>query len=240
MTSPAVFLFASEDGTVSGWSSSLPSTTNAFVMIDDSASSANYKAITVSSDRLYLADFHNARVVVYDDQLIELTLAAGAFAAPAGASGYAPFGIQAIGNEIFVAWAQRDPSTDDEVAGAGKGFVEVYDRNGTLVAEVAANGELNAAWGIAMAPSSFGAHSDELLVGNFGDGRIIVFSRSGNTFTPRGHLLLRGGGAVEIEGLWGIAFGAGGGGYTGPTNALFFAAGPDDEKHGLFGRIDVR
>ena len=241
-SSPARFLFASEDGTISAWSSSVPPpgpSSTAFVVVDESVMSANYKGLAIANGRLYAADFHNARVDVYDDQFQHVVLPAG-FPAPSGSAGYAPFGIQAIGAEIFVAWALVNPITGDEVAGPGNGFVEVYDLDGNPVAEVAAHGALDAPWGIAGAPTDFGDRGAALLVGNFGDGRILRYERTANTFTFTGALEDASRQAIEIGGLWGIAFGAGPLSQTGPTNALFFAAGPGGEDHGSFGRIDPR
>jgi len=234
-TGAARFLFASEDGTISAWSPSLA--TQSVVVIDRSADEASYKGLAIDSTtagtRLYAADFHNARVDVFDGAFDPVTVA-GAFEDPNLPAGYAPFGIQTLAGSVYVAYALRDAEGEDEVAGPGLGAVDKYDLAGHLLARVATGGALNAPWGMALAPAGFGRFSGKLLVGNFGDGHINVFAPA--TFEPKGHLKDADGKTIVIDGLWGIAFGNGGN--AGPANTLFFAAGPDDENHGLFGRID--
>src|SRR5262249_16005534 len=144
---------------------------------------------------------------------------------------FAPFGIQAIGNRIFVTYAKQQAHSDDEAHGQGLGLVDEYDRKGRLVARVAQGGRLNAPWGLAMAPANFGRFSGDLLVGNFGDGHITAFRQRHGHFTPAGQLR-----PVKIDGLWALQFGMGAPN-NGPKDSLFFTAGPDDENHGLFGTI---
>jgi len=234
---PARFLFASEDGTISGWSPALVPNTQAVVVVDSSAAAASYKGLAIDSTsngtRLYAADFHNARVDVFDGSFAPVTVA-GAFTDPQLPAGYAPFGIQTLAGRVFVAYALQDEAAEDEVAGPGFGFVDMYDLAGRFLARVASHGALNAPWGMALAPAGFGRFSGKLLVGNFGDGRINVFDPA--TFEPKGHLKGTDGKAIVIDRLWGIGFGNNG--TAGPATTLFFAAGPDDEEHGLFGRLD--
>jgi hypothetical protein len=150
--------------------------------------------------------------------------------------GYAPFGIQAIGSLIFVAYAKQDPDDpDEELHGEGLGYVDAFDTAGNFIERVASAGELNAPWGLAMAPSNFGKFSGDLLVGNLGDGRIHAFRKGEDGWEEHGIMKGTDHKPIEIDGLWGIGFGNGDG--AGPTNTLFFAAGPDDETHGLFGSI---
>jgi uncharacterized protein (TIGR03118 family) len=233
----ARFLFASEDGTISAWSPSLVPNTQAVVVIDNSTAGASYKGLAIDSQsagtRLYAADFHNARVDVFDSTFAPV-VAAGAFTDPNLPAGYAPFGIQTLAGSVYVAYAKQDAEAADEVAGPGLGIVDKYDLAGRLLARVGTGGALNAPWGMALAPAGFGRFSGKLLVGNFGDGRINVFDPV--TFEPKGHLKGTDGKAIVIDKLWGIAFGNGGA--AGPKTTLFFAAGPDDEEHGLFGRLD--
>jgi uncharacterized protein (TIGR03118 family) len=233
----ARFLFASEDGTISAWSPSLVPNTQAVVVVDNSASEASYKGLAIDSTsagtHIYAADFHNARVDVFDGSFAPVTVA-GAFTDPNLPAGYAPFGIQALAGSVFVAYAKQDEEGEEEVAGSGLGIVDKYDLAGRLLARAATADALNAPWGLALAPAGFGRFSGKLLVGNFGDGRINVFDPV--TFEPKGHLKGTNGKAIVIDGLWGIAFGNGGG--AGPATTLFFAAGPEDEEHGLFGRLD--
>jgi uncharacterized protein (TIGR03118 family) len=160
----------------------------------------------------------------------------GAFVDPKIPSGFAPFGIQAIGGSIFVSYAKQDADAEDEVAGQGRGFVDEYSTSGALITRVAQHGQLNAPWGMAMAPSDFGRFSGDLLVGNFGDGTINAYAPAGNGhFLPRGTLRGADGKPLVVDGLWGIGFGNGA--LAGPQNVLYFAAGPGDETEGLFGSI---
>jgi len=159
------------------------------------------------------------------------------FVDPSLPSGYAPFGIQTIGDRVFVSYAKQDADAEDEVAGHGKGFVDAYDTEGNLVARVAQHGQLNAPWGLALAPDSFGRFAGDLLVGNFGDGQINAYAEHNGHFTHRGELRDESGKSLSIDGLWALEFGQGGN--NGPAGTLFFTAGPDDETHGLFGQINV-
>jgi uncharacterized protein (TIGR03118 family) len=236
---PAVFLFASEDGTISGWNPAVPPPApshQAIVAVDNSAAGANYKGLaiasTASGDFLYAADFHNARVDVFGGNFQPATMPGG-FVDPQLPAGFAPFGIQNLQGRIYVAYAKQDEEAEDEVAGEGLGFVSVFDTAGTFVARVASGEPLDAPWGLAIAPAGFGRFSGNLLVGNFGNGRINAYDLA--TFEPRGHLKTADHKPLVIDGLWGIAFGNGAG--AGPTTTLFFAAGPDDETHGLFGSV---
>ena len=162
---------------------------------------------------------------------------AGAFVDADLPSGYAPFGIQTIGSRIFVTYAKQDADAEDEIAGQGRGFVDVYDTSGALLARVAQHGQLNAPWGLALAPANFGGFSGDLLVGNFGDGQINAYEEIANgKFEHRGELRGTDGKALSIDGLWALQFGHGATN-NGPTNTLFFTAGPNDESEGLFGSI---
>jgi uncharacterized protein (TIGR03118 family) len=237
-SSAARFLFASEDGTISGWNPTVD-VAQAMVVFTSPNPGASYKGLAIArntarGDVLYAADFHNAHVDIIGADL-HLVDAPGAFVDPNLPAGYAPFGIQNINDRIFVAYAKQDEDAEEEVAGEGLGYVDVFDSAGGFIRRVASRGALNAPWGIALAPADFGRFSGDLLVGNFGDGRINAFD--GQTFEPRGHLKRPDHKPIVIDGLWGIGFGNGGG--AGPATTLFFAAGPDEETHGLFGRLDL-
>jgi uncharacterized protein (TIGR03118 family) len=134
-----------------------------------------------------------------------------------------------------VTYAKQVAGSDDEAHGPGLGVVDVFDPNGNLLSRVATHGSLNAPWGIAMAPAGFGRYSNALLIGNFGDGTINAYDPK--NYSPMGQLRGADHKAISIDGLWGIAFGNGFANQ--PVNTLFFAAGPDDEAHGLYGRLDV-
>jgi len=239
---PARFMWAAEDGTISAWSPAVPPTTLSHVMIPNALAPAHgaiYKGLalaqTTTGAFLYAADFHNNHVDVFDSAFHAVALAGG-FVDPRLPKGFAPFGIQTIGTMVFVAYAKQDKDAKDEVAGDGLGYVSAFNPDGTFVTRVASRDALNAPWGMALAPAKFGRFSGDLLVGNFGNGRINAFDPV--TFEPKGHLKDTKGKAVVIDGLWGIGFGNGAA--AGPVNVLYFAAGPDDEQHGLFGRIDAQ
>jgi uncharacterized protein (TIGR03118 family) len=231
----ARFLFDTEEGKVLGWNQAQGTT--AVVVADRSDVDAIYKGLAIADTsagpRLYAADFHNARVDVFDG---DFNLVPGGFVDPSLPSGYAPFGIQTIGDRVFVSYAQQDADAEDEVAGQGKGFVDAYDTAGNLLARVAQHGQLNAPWGLALAPSTFGRFGGDLLVGNFGDGQINAYAEHNGHFTHQGELRNRSGKSLSIDGLWALEFGQGGN--NGPAGTLFFTAGPDDETHGLFGQIN--
>jgi uncharacterized protein (TIGR03118 family) len=231
------FLFATEHGQILGW----PGTGAAQVSAAQSfASGAIYKGLAIASTsagpRLYATDFHNGRVDVWDGSW-HLVNPSSSFVDPSIPAGYAPFGIQRIGDTIFVTYAKQDADAEDDVHGQGLGFVDAYDTAGNLQGRVAQHGQLNAPWGVAMAPASFGRFANDLLVGNFGDGEITAFERdSDGVFDPRGQLRTEDGHVLSIDGLWALQFGKGAAN-NGPTDTLFFTAGPDDESHGLFGTI---
>ena len=231
----ALFLFDTEEGKVLGWNGAQG--TNA-VVVADLGDGAIYKGLaiadTADGPRIYAADFHNAKVDVFDGSF-GLVPNSG-FVDPALPSGYAPFGIQTIGDRVFVSYAKQDADAADEIAGQGKGFVDAYDTAGNLLARVAQHGQLNAPWGLAMAPDSFGRFAGDLLVGNFGDGQINAYAEHNGQFTHAGELRDASGKSLSIDGLWALEVGQGGN--NGPAGTLFFTAGPEDETHGLFGQIN--
>jgi uncharacterized protein (TIGR03118 family) len=235
---PSRFIFATEDGLIAGWAPNVDGT-HAITAVDNSAAGAVYKGLTLSAggsgSLLYAADFHNGRIDVLDSTFNPVTLASGAFTDPFLPPGFAPFGLQAINGDIYVSYAKQDADRHDDVQGLGLGFVDVYDPNGRLIRRVASRGWLNAPWGMALAPAGFGEFGGHLLVGNFGDGHINAYDL--NTGWFRGQLKGPDHHPIAIEGLWGVAFGSG---FLGQSvDTLFFAAGPGDESHGLYGRIDV-
>ena len=239
-TGRALFIFASEDGTISGFRGA-----PIVVAVDSSASGAVYKGLaiasTASGDRLYATNFHAGRVEVFDGQFHAANIT-GTFTDPTLPAGYAPFGIQNLGGIIYVTYALQDADAHDDVAGEGHGFVNAFDTDGNLIRRVASRDNLNSPWGLALAPTDFGAFSNDLLVGNFGDGRVHAFdpaSLDGNgEFQHRGPLLSADGGPLAIDGLWALSFGKGTAA-NGPATTLFFTAGPNGEEHGLFGSIVV-
>jgi uncharacterized protein (TIGR03118 family) len=234
-----LFIFATEEGKILGWNPSV-SLSQAQVAVDHSGIGAVYKGLAIAStpggDFLYATDFHNGRVDVFDGSFDQVSMP-GAFVDPAIPAGYAPFGIQSIGATIVVTYAKQDAAREDDVAGQGHGFVDLFDTSGMFLRRVATHGQLNSPWGVAMAPASFGAFGGDLLVGNFGDGQISAFApQSDGTFELVGQLRTSDHKAVTIDGLWSLQFGKGAAN-NGPPTTLFFTAGPNDETHGLFGTI---
>lgn len=236
VSGPSRFIFATEDGTISGWAPNVDPT-HAILAVDNSASNAVYKGLALAANGngnfLYATDFHNGKVAVFDSTFHPATLP-GNFSDPHLPAGFAPFGIQNLNGNLYVTYAKQNAERHDDVAGPGLGFVSVFNANGQLIRRIASRGPLNAPWGLALAPADFGIFSNALLVGNFGDGRISAFD------VPTGNFLGQMQGAdgkrLFIDGLWGIAFGNGI--LNQPTNVLFFAAGPNGESDGLYGRID--
>src|SRR4051812_31836174 len=208
---PARFLFSSEAGTITGWNAAVPpppTSTQAQTAV--SVPGAIFKGLaiadTATGPQIYASDFHNGAVDVWDANFAPVQRP-GAFTDPALPAGYAPFGIQSVNGGIVVTYAKQDADAKDEVAGRGKGFVDVYDTAGSLLRRFAARGALNAPWGIALAPQGFGRASGALLIGNFGDGRI-------NAYDPVSAKLLGGlrdqhGRRLAIDGLWALEFGNG-------------------------------
>jgi uncharacterized protein (TIGR03118 family) len=228
------FLFVSEDGTISGWRGALG--TAAEVL--QTASTANsYKGTAVSligtNAYLYSANFATGKVDVLKGNAAAPDLA-GSFTDPGIPSDFAPFNVQNLGGTLYVTYAKVGP-TGDDVSGLGNGYVDAFDLQGNFVARVGSQGTLDSPWGLAVAPASFLEFAGDLLVGNFGDGHINIFDTNTDTFI--GQLLGAGGDPLEIEGLWGLIPGNNGG--AGNSQAIYFAAGPGDEKHGLFGVIAV-
>jgi uncharacterized protein (TIGR03118 family) len=233
----ARFLFDTEDGQIIGWSPNVPPPpTSTQGEVGTTTPGGNYKGLAMATDngaaRLYAANFASGAIDVFDDTFTPV-MNPGAFTDVKLPSGYAPFNVQELGGKIYVAYAKQDAQKHDEVAGPGRGFVDVYDTHGMLLKRLIRRGGLNAPWGLAIAPPGWGKLTGKLLVGNFGDGRIHVYS------PHNGHLIatLRGKhGTLKIDGLWGLRPGNGTGG---STKAVWFSAGPDDEAHGLLGTLTV-
>ena len=237
---PARFIFATEDGTISGWNPAA-NPTNAILKVDNSAIGAVYKGLAIGNngtgDFLYAANFSAGKIDVFDSAF-GLTTLSGSFTDPNMPSGFAPFNIQNVGGALLVTYAVQDVAKHDDVAGAGNGIVDVFDLNGNLEKRLISSGPLNSPWGLALAPPNFGVFSNDLLVGNFGDGRINAFDPTTGNFL--GTMLDKDGNPIVNTGLWGMKFGNGGTG--GAANILYFTAGipgPNGavEDHGLFGSV---
>jgi uncharacterized protein (TIGR03118 family) len=232
---PARFLYACEDGTIRAWSPVVPHSwsTEAVVAVDDGPTGAIFRGLALAGERLYVADFHNARVLVYDSHWRPV-VRHGAFVDPAIPVWYAPHGIQAIGDRVFVTYAWRAPVNGNDAPTGG--YVDEFDLDGRLVAHVGNKTQLDEPWGVALAPQGFGRFGGDLLVANFGTGAITAYARDGRRWVFRGRL------PVKAPGVWGIAFGNGAG--AGPRTTLFYAAGPhrwhgvtEVDIHGVLGAI---
>ncbi len=225
VSKPALFIFVSESGNISGWNPQVDST-HAIVMSSEGEESI-YKGATISGNKLYVTNFGQGEVDVYNS-LMQETLHFTDTTLPPG---YSPFGIQALGHGIIaVTFALKNGH--DDVKGAGHGFVDLFSEGGVLIRRFASHGALNSPWGVAIAPDNFGPASGRVLIGNFGDGRINTYSTSGVFLGP---LRDAHNNPIEIYGLWSIKFGNGG--LAGATNELFFTAGPNQEADGLFGGL---
>ena len=233
---PSRFLFASENGSIAGWAPNVDST-HALLVVDNSASEAIYKGLALAANGadnfLYATDFHNGKIDVFDKSFKPATLT-GSFHDSNLPHGFAPFGIRNINGNLYVTYAKQDEDKEDDVAGKGLGVVDVFDAKGQFIRRVASGGKLNSPWGLALAPADFGRFSNRLLIGNFGDGAINAYDLATGQF--RGGLRNTDGQKLAIERLWGISFGNGI--ENQPVNVLFFAAGPGDESHGFYGRIE--
>ncbi len=234
-TAPATFIFVTEDGTISGWNSTVDAT-HAILTVNNSGASAVYKGVATGSagsvNYIYATNFRTGNVDVFDGTFAPVLV--GKFADPKLPKGYAPFGIRNINGQIYVTYAVQDDAKHDDVAGKGHGAINIFDTSGNLVRRFAAKGALNSPWGMDIACINFGTFNGALLVGNFGDGHITGFDFAGKEI---GQLTVTKKQSLSIQGLWGITFGLGCG--EGDRNTIFFASGPDDEAHGLFGTVTL-
>ena len=225
-SAPALFIFVSEDGAISGWNPTLDQT-HAIIAVDNGAghnlNPAVYKSATLGvangHNFLYASNFHTGHVETYDENFHQVT--PNGFVDPNLPAGYAPFGIRNFNNEIFVTFAKQDQDKHDDVACPGCGFVDVFNTSGNFLRRLVSNGNLNAPWGLVEVES-------ELWVGNFGDGLINVYDPMTGAFIEQ--LMRADGTALQFDGLWDMLPAQSGGG-------VFFTAGIADEAHGLFGLI---
>jgi uncharacterized protein (TIGR03118 family) len=225
-----LFLFVSQDGTVSGWRGALG--TSAEILVSPSESVYNGSTLVTTGGHSYLlaANFHTGNIDVFKGDVGAPDLP-GSFVDPGLPAGYAPFNVEMVGNTVYVAYALNDGS-DEEVIGAGLGIVSKFSLDGAFQGRVSSpGGMLNAPWGMAIAPSSFGDIGGNLLVGNFGDGTINIFDINTNAFL--GQLNDPNGNVIRIDGLW--ALNVGNDGNAGSSQRVYFTAGPNDEANGLFG-----
>jgi len=262
-SAPAIFLFATEDGTIVGWNPGInpvgsdPAKAGTFgtIAVNNSGNNftepdplkqtgAVYKGLAIATDAngrtlLYATNFRSGKVEVYDTKFqLVTTLPAGAFTDPHLPKGYAPFNVQELGGKIYVTYAKQNAAKHDDVAGQGHGFVDVFNLDGTPgladgKVRLITRGQLDSPWGLAIAPASFGELAGALLVGNFGNGRIHAYDAKTGHFL--GTLKDPDGEPIQIDGLWALKVGNGGNG--GDANKVYFTAGLFHETHGLFGSL---
>src|SRR5262245_32176636 len=248
----AKFVFVTTEGTVHAWRSSTAESMDAAVIVKDYSDLGPdqirslphrpaFTGVAMSvdankSNRLYLTDFENSTIRVLDSTWRDITAQVG-FARPANIpSDFSPYNIQLLNGRLYVTFAVVDVESDEaaaDVPAPGAGHVAVYDLDGRIVQELADKGRLNSPWGLAIAPDNFGALSGALLVGNFGDGTIAGFDLTTGAF--RDYLRDQAGNPIAIDKLWGLAFGNGVS--LGDADSLYFAAGPNEEQDGIFGRL---
>ena len=235
---PAIFMFDSEDGTILAWNGG----NTAHIVVDNSvnpsaANGAVYKGLALGTNAtgnfLFAANFRAGKVEAYDGNFALATLD-GSFGDPDLPAGFAPFGIRNIDGALWVTYAKQNATKHDDVAAPGSGFVDIFDTDGHLLKHFAAHGRLNSPWGLAEVPAGFGHFGGDILVGNFGDGRINVYSRRGEFIDQLEDMK---GKPITIDGLWTVTFG---GGLNSSPETLYFTAGPGGEMNGLFGKIEAQ
>jgi len=228
---PALFIFIGEDGDLSAWNQSVSPLTSAVPV--GHTEGAIYKGLALvhspSGPHLLAANFRDNRIDVFDGQFTPLP-ATGRFRDSSLPVGYAPFNVAEIGGRVFVTYALQDADAEDDVAGPGHGFVDVYTDEGALVSRFASHSVLDSPWGMTIAPPTFGQFGGDLLIGNFGNGRIHAFDPGSGEVL--GTLRGTSGRPLAIDGLWALIVGDP---VAGGTDAVWFSAGPDDEQHGLLG-----
>src|SRR2546421_2306129 len=215
---PARFIFASEDGSISGWNPNVDGT-NAVIAVDNSKNKAVYKGATLGvangHNFLYVTNFFSGHVETYNENFQQVN--PNAFGDPNLPAGYAPFGIQNLNGRIYVTYALQDKKKHDDVHGPGNGFVNVFDTSGNLIKRLVSNGKLNSPWGLALV-------NGELWIGNFGDGKINNYDPATGAFLET--ISQADGTPLQLEGLWALL----------PLgDGVYFTAGIADEQHGLFG-----
>jgi uncharacterized protein (TIGR03118 family) len=230
------FLFAAESGAVYGWRPALGTTAETLKTMSDPMVGDVYKGLALTSaGTLLAANFRLGRLDTWTGTTAGKLGTPASFTDPNIPAGFAPFNVQVLSNgKVYVTFAMQDSFKHDDVAGAGNGFVDVFNPTTNTFARLISNGPLNSPWGLVIAPTSFPQFGGDLLVGNFGDGTINAFDPNTGAFL--GTLLGADNLPLSIDGLWSLEFGNGGS--VAQSNRLFFTAGPNGESNGLFGAID--
>jgi uncharacterized protein (TIGR03118 family) len=234
----ALFLFDTLDGTISGWNPGVDGT-HSIIKVDNSSAGAIYTGLAIGvsgiNTFLYAANLHSGAIDVFD---VNFKPVSAPFKDPMIPAGYAPFNVQSLGGKLYVAYAQQNAGKNFANSGPGLGYVDVFDTAGNLLQHLIAGGNLNAPWGLAIAPAGFGDYANDLLVGNFGDGTINAFNPSTGAYIATLNDEI--GTPIVVPGLWALQVGNGGSG--GDASAVYFTAGipgPDNGNHGLFGRLQA-
>ena len=238
----ALFIFDGEGGTIAAWAKDSGAT--AVTAYDDGVANAGnhavYKGLAIGTvggaTFLYATDLHNNKVDVFDTNFSKPAAMQGKFVDPNIPAGFAPFGIAALNGNLYVTFAKQDAAMHDEITGAGLGYVDIFDFSGNLVSQFASAGPLNAPWGISIAPAGFGSLQGDVLIGNFGDGMINIFTPNGSALAnAEGPLMSSAGQPFVFPGLWSLVFGNGDS--DKPVTTLFYTAGFANQTDGVFGGI---
>ena len=229
----ATFIFDTESGKIAGWNAAQGTVAfTTFATSTDAVFKGLAIGVSAGSDFLYATNFRAGTIDVFNTLFVSASLP-GAFTDPTLPSGYAPFNIENIGGSLYVTYALQDADKEDDVPGLGHGFVDQFDTSGNFIRRVASAGTLDSPWGLALAPAGFGAFAGDLLVGNFGDGRINAFDPVTGAFL--GQLTDAKGNVIAIDGLWALKTHNGVNGFD--ASSVYFTAGINGESDGLFGRL---
>ncbi|HZC46743.1 MAG TPA: TIGR03118 family protein [Candidatus Acidoferrum sp.] len=236
-----LFIFSTEDGTISGWQST--DAAEAVRHVDNSAvptlaNGAVYKGLAIAATGghqfIYATNFRSGNVDVFDGAYNPASLT-GTFTDPNAIAGYAPFGITLFnGDRLWVSYAMQDAAKHDPVHLVGAGYIDIFTTDGVFVKRFATAGNLNAPWGMVLTPPTFGPLGGNFWIGNFGDGNINAFDSLGNDV---GQPADARGKPLRVDGLWALVFGNGTN--NAKTTSLYFTAGPNLESEGIFGKFDV-
>ena len=238
---PASFIFATEDGTISAWNAAAGKAS--VLMVDNSSNpfegtgghGAVYTGLAIASSgqgpTLYAANFNHGTVDVFNGDFQQI----GSFTDTSLPKGYAPYNVQELNGSLYVTFAKQDATQTGSVSALHAGYVDQFSLNGALIARVGSGGPLDAPWGLAIAPSSFGAFAGDLLVGNFGSGQIDAYNPKTSHFD--GAVRDQDGKPLVIGDLWSLSTGNGGNG--GSASTVYFTAGVQNEAHGLFGALNL-
>ena len=230
----ANFIFATVGGTIAAWNPASGTQAATVATVPGAIYTGLTQAVGPSGPVLLAADFHNNRIDVFNSSFQRIDTR-GRFRDRSLPGDYAPFNVQVLGNHVYVAYAKQDADREDDVPGAGLGFVNKFSTSGTLEQRIASRGPLNAPWGLVIAPKHFGKFSNDLLVGNFGDGTIHAYNPRHGRFL--GTVTDTHGRAIKIDHLWALLTGDA---VAGGPRSIWFSSGPDDEQHGLVGILTAQ